>query len=118
MHRYTILDHDWPTPHFDLLFDLDSESDLLAFRLAAMPVVGEGVSLKRLPAHRRIYLDYEGPVNGNRGSVTRVDTGSFQILRHCEDSLVIELSGRVLSGIIELRWNPQGEGELVWLKES
>ena len=27
--------------------------------------------------HRLVYLDYEGPISDNRGSVTRFDSGSF-----------------------------------------
>ena len=32
----------------------------------------------RLPDHRAIYLDYEGPISNDRGSVERVDKGSLE----------------------------------------
>lgn len=28
--------------------------------------------------HRRLYLDYEGPISGDRGSVRRVDAGTYE----------------------------------------
>lgn len=39
-----------------------------------------------LPLHRIAYLDYEGPVSGDRGTVRRVATGHYQ--------LVTEAAGR------------------------
>jgi len=35
-------------------------------------------SATKLPAHRKIYLEYEGEVSGNRGSVRRIDTGTYR----------------------------------------
>ena len=34
----------------------------------------------RSPDHRRMYLDYEGEVSGQRGSVRRVDSGTYRAL--------------------------------------
>lgn len=34
----------------------------------------------RLPNHRSLYLDYEGPVSENRGNVTKLATGTLQWL--------------------------------------
>ena len=31
-----------------------------------------------LPAHRKHYLDYEGEISGNRGTVSRIDTGTYE----------------------------------------
>ncbi|WP_146415091.1 hypothetical protein [Crateriforma conspicua] len=36
------------------------------------------ITATRLPDHRDKYLDYEGLVSGNRGSVRRVDSGFFR----------------------------------------
>ena len=32
-----------------------------------------------LPDHRLAYLDYEGPISGDRGSVTRWDRGTYDV---------------------------------------
>jgi hypothetical protein len=36
------------------------------------------VACKVLPHHRKLYLDYEGGISGNRGSIRRVDRGTYQ----------------------------------------
>ena len=54
-----------------------------------------------LPDHRIEYLDYEGPVSGNRGTVTQFDVGTFTLVSE-SDGLRVELSGRKLRCIAEL----------------
>ena len=39
---------------------------------------GHTVVVEQLPEHRLVYLDYQGPVSGNRGSVSRVLDGTIQ----------------------------------------
>ena len=46
-----------------------------------------------LTDHRIAYLDYEGPVSGNRGQVRRVDTGTYQILDSTDTVLLVDLMG-------------------------
>lgn len=47
----------------DQLPDLDAEDDFVVLGIA-------------LPDHRRVYLEYEGDVSGNRGTVRQIATGS------------------------------------------
>ena len=74
MPRFVILAHDWPTPHFDLL--LEAGAVLKAWRLLAEPV--GPVPAEPNFDHRLLYLEYEGPVAGNRGTVRRWDGGTFE----------------------------------------
>ena len=54
--------------HWDLM--LDTGETLRTWRLEpALPGV---IRAEPLGNHRRAYLDYEGPVSGNRGSVQRL----------------------------------------------
>jgi hypothetical protein len=75
MPRFVILAHDWPAPHFDLLLEVGDV--LKAWRLAGEPGV-KPVAAEPNFDHRPFYLDYEGPVSGGRGSVTRWDSGSYE----------------------------------------
>jgi len=52
---------------------------LIAFRIAAPldPPITAPTPIVRTPDHRAMYLDYEGPISGNRGTVRRVDAGSW-----------------------------------------
>lgn len=75
MPRFVVLQHDWPQLHWDLM--LENGANLRTWRLAEAPRPGNSIALVRLPPHRSIHLDYEGPVSGNRGTVRRVLSGSY-----------------------------------------
>ncbi|HZZ78671.1 MAG TPA: DNA polymerase ligase N-terminal domain-containing protein [Gemmataceae bacterium] len=75
MPRFVILEHDHPSLHWDLM--LEAGDVLQAWRLAAPPTESDAVEATQLGDHRRAYLDYEGPVSGNRGTVKRWDAGTF-----------------------------------------
>lgn len=76
MLRFVILAHDWPTPHFDLL--MEAGEVLRAWRLHADPTTGDAVPATPNVHHRSHYLDYEGEVSGGRGTVRRIDAGTFE----------------------------------------
>ena len=65
--------------HIDLLLERD-DGPLVTFRapVSVTLLLGDGVAAafeaERLPDHRRVYLEYEGPVSSNRGTVRRVAT--------------------------------------------
>ena len=111
MPRYVVLEHDWPSPHFDLL--LEAGNVLRAWRLATPPVVGANAAEANFD-HRRIYLDYEGEVSGGRGTVRRWDAGTFEWVEDAPGRAVVELRGEKLAGRVELRYglmigaNPPG----------
>jgi hypothetical protein len=73
--RFVLLEHDHPVLHWDLM--LEAGDILQTWRLAAAPAESQVVEAAALGDHRRLYLDYEGPVSGNRGSVRRWDAGNF-----------------------------------------
>lgn len=101
MPRYAILRHETPpgSPrplHWDFL--LEDAGTLLTWALAQQPAAGRPIAAEALANHRTAYLDYEGPVSGNRGTVTRWDSGTFQWRRRNSREIAVVLSGRVLSG--------------------
>jgi hypothetical protein len=56
---------------------LEAGEVLQTWRLARAPQSGLAIDATALGDHRIAYLDYEGPVSGNRGAVTRWDAGGF-----------------------------------------
>ncbi len=74
MPRFVILAHDHPNLHWDLM--LETNNVLATWRLAQPPHAGD-IDAIGLPDHRLMYLDYEGPVSGNRGNVQRWDVGTY-----------------------------------------
>jgi len=76
MPRFVILEHDHPSLHWDLM--LEAGDVLQTWRLANPPEVGSSpIDAMALGDHRIAYLEYEGPVSGNRGAVRRWDAGVF-----------------------------------------
>jgi hypothetical protein len=80
---------------------LEHEGVLWTWALAAEPMQRQ--SAQRLDDHRLAYLEYEGPISGDRGEVTRWDGGTYQIVASTEDDLMIELAEGRLAGRIRLR---------------
>lgn len=95
MRRWTLLRHDRPDSswHYDWVIDRVNvehadmrglnERDLFTFRLASTnaeipPVLDLSLATLaavRLPEHRRLYLDYEGVLTRERGTVRRIAGG-------------------------------------------
>lgn len=75
--RFVILKHDHPFLHWDLL--LQGETSARTWRLLRKPCLNEPISAEPLPAHRLLYLDYEGPISNNRGMVQRVLAGTYTV---------------------------------------
>src|SRR5262249_46867639 len=100
MPRFVILEHDHPVLHWDLM--LEAGDVLRTWRLGGPP--GRGGDFSATPSfdHRRLYLDYEGPVGGGRGQVVRWDGGTFTWEEEVEGRLVVRLNGRRLRGILRL----------------
>ena len=92
--RYVILRHDGiEQPHFDVMFEAAESGPLITLRSDAWPAV-KGSTLQRLADHRRAYLDYEGPVSGNRGFVRRIASGTCELLPDDHGVLRVTLDGQ------------------------
>lgn len=97
MPRFVLLAHDHPVLHWD--FMLEHGDTLLTWRLSRIPAAdGNPVPAEPLPDHRTVYLDYEGPVSGNRGTVRRVDAGLYEWQTREDGRLEIQLTGQLLRG--------------------
>ena len=101
MPRFVVLEHDHPYLHWDLM--LEAGDILLTWRLASPPQAEKTVAATFLAGHRRIYLDYEGPVSRGRGTVTRWDSGTFDWEERKEDLVAVSLSGMRTCGQVTLK---------------
>lgn len=73
-----MLRHDFPWLHWDFLLARPNAPAATTWRLLRTPCLNEPIAAEALPDHRLVYLDYEGPVSGGRGSVLRLDGGEWQ----------------------------------------
>jgi hypothetical protein len=107
MPRFVVLEHDHPDLHWDLMLEVGAM--LRTWRLAAPPEPGRSIAAEPLADHRLAYLDYEGPVSGNRGRVRRWDHGEFSpALEGPPAPVVVQLRGQRLCGTATLS---RGDGE-------
>ena len=98
--RFVILTHDHPVLHWD--FMLDTGEVLRTWRLEKEPVMEAEIRAICLPDHRRMYLDYEGPVSGDRGTVARWDGGTYALLEETLTRLRFRVDGHRTQGIVEI----------------
>jgi hypothetical protein len=121
MPRFVILEHDHPFLHWDLM--LESGDVLRTWRLRAKPQASPPLAVLQVSAellgdHRKAYLDYEGPVSGNRGHVKRWDAGTFAWETDTADRVVVRLQGQRCAGTAILERNPAGEWQFLLRGES
>ncbi len=96
MPRYVVLEHDHPFLHWDLM--LEAGDVLRTWRLADPPRPGPEIAATALGNHRCFYLDYEGPVSGDRGRVVRWDAGCFTWQTDESAHVVVSFQGGCLHG--------------------
>jgi hypothetical protein len=78
-----------------------------------LPEASMVVPAEPLGDHRVHYLDYEGPVSGNRGTVKRWDSGTYDLLSDDADRLCFRLCGQSIRGEACLRRNSDACWEFV-----
>lgn len=115
--RFVILHHTgFRAEHWDLM--LEEGDVLLTWQLPREPCgpAAFPMSAARIGDHRKLYLDYEGPVSRNRGAVTRFDGGDLQILERTEVAIRFELSGEKLAG--RFRLERRGDNDWTFAPEA
>jgi hypothetical protein len=116
MPRFVLLYHDCPLAyerpsHWDLM--LEDADALATWAIAELPALwanvrartaqrhadcasvsaSDDVAVERLADHRAAYLEYEGPVSGGRGQVSRLAAGTYELLARDDESWII-VAGR------------------------
>jgi hypothetical protein len=105
MPRFVILRHDLPATaprpsHWDLMFETGAK--LRTWAIGVEPDLSVDAHAEPLANHRLEYLEYEGPVSGDRGTVTRWDAGQYELIEDVEDRWVVSVHGQRLTGRIAI----------------
>jgi hypothetical protein len=90
---------------------LDQGELLATWALPLPPALEHVLPARALPDHRRDYLDYEGPVSGNRGSVVRWDEGHFEWVENSRERVVVDVLGRKISGRVRIEATGETRGD-------
>lgn len=99
--RFVLLEHRWDGVHWDLM--LEHGAVLRTWAIDAPVRPGVELPARSLPDHRKVYLEYEGEVSGNRGTVRRVDGGTYTPRLWEPDLVRLRLEGAQLVGEVEIR---------------
>jgi hypothetical protein len=81
---------------------LEHGASLATWALPQAPDTAAEMTAPRLPDHRLAYLDYEGPVSGGRGTVSRWDQGTYRTEHQTDDQWIVTLQGQRLPGRVVL----------------
>lgn len=106
MPQFVLLRHTLPEDaprksHWD--FMLQSGSVLRTWALERAPEDGLESSAEQLADHRLEYLELEGELSGNRGQVSRLDRGAYQIVDESAEQLSVTIHGEWLRGRVVLQ---------------
>ena len=123
--RFVLLHHiDWPghADHYDLMLQTargdDDESTVLETYSSEEDELPDGIkqiAMRRVKPHRRMYLDYQGPVSGGRGLVRRIDVGELRNYGvDGEKNVSFEMFGRLFKGKYLISLNRSNQ--LVFMK--
>ena len=95
--RFVVLRHErGRSVHFDLMLERGGRLD--TWKFSAQPRSRTSLAGIRLAPHRTHYLTYEGPVSGGRGTVARVDEGTYRVKGRGADRLIVVFHGKTLRG--------------------
>lgn len=99
--RFVVLTHsDSRGVHWDLMFE--EAGALRTWSLAEEPRLGSSCPARQLADHRKEYLDYEGPVSGDRGTVAAFDRGEYTLLESTPTRWRAAIHGARLVGVVVL----------------
>ncbi len=76
---------------------------LKTWALPQEPEPGLEINCEALADHRPLYLDYEGPISGGRGTVMHWDRGTYLVEIWSNDEIVVALAGSRMTGRVELQ---------------
>lgn len=98
--------------HWDLMLEVGPA--LKTWQLWRNPAtIGEGpIAATRIGDHRKAYLTYEGPIDGDRGAVQIFDRGRFGPIELGTDRAVFSLKGEQIHGQFAL--TRCGAGSVRW----
>lgn len=101
MPGFVILEHRWDGVHWD--FMLEREGVLKTWTVPEPIRPGIDSPARQLTDHRLVYLDYEGPISGGRGTVCRIARGDYDEMVWDNDEIRVRLNGTQLKGEVWLR---------------
>ena len=112
--RYVVLRHEgFGDPHYDFMIERQPAGPLATWRVPVWPPASDTVA-EQIGDHRGDYLTYEGDVSNSRGTVKRVEGGTYQ---HAPNKFGIQTYVLAGSGRKIMMRNTGGTRWAVWTAE-
>ena len=103
MPRFVIQEHHQKDKvHFDFMLEF---GDILKTWRVPLSPEQSPQTIESIGDHRKLYLDFEGDISGNRGFVKIWDKGEFEILIWSDELIEIRLMGNKVIGDYRLRFS-------------
>ena len=114
MPSFVVLSHTFPDGHaeqnhLDLM--IEDGDQLATWRIEQWPPSLTGQIAIELPRHRLAYLDYEGPISGDRGNVKRVAAGECQIIQHDDINWLVHVQTEEWTDVLVIRRTADEHGD-------
>jgi len=113
--RFVVLLHEHSDgDHWDFMLETAARLTTWAVPPLPLPLDSFECQAKILPDHRLHYLDYEGPISDNRGTVRRIDAGIYETVKlNC-----FRLHGEWFDGTLAVDKNIDGFVTLIFEKNT
>jgi hypothetical protein len=98
--RFVLLEHCWKGVHWD--FMLEAGDRLRTWAIDAPITSDQDLPARALPDHRLIYLNYQGPISGDRGTVRKIDEGTYRTIEWAPQRVRVIVTGAQLVGEVGL----------------
>lgn len=98
--KFVIHHHVTVPEHYDLM--LEAEETLHTWQLTTKNLTsllsGRRIEAVKIHDHRKMYLEYEGPVSCDRGHVSLFDSGEYRLMKEKKHRTEYFFSGKKLTG--------------------
>ncbi len=75
---------------------------LMTWELSSLLTSQNKQVVRRLANHRMLYLDFQGPLSNDRGTVKLIDSGSLEWMTLESERLIARLEGQTIAGRLTL----------------
>lgn len=84
--------------HWDFMLELGDILQTYRLDKAPQQLTQSSATAVKIFDHPLKFLTYEGPLSKGQGSVSIVETGTYEALHQAHDRLELDLNGKILKG--------------------
>lgn len=102
--RFVVHFHSHQKNHYDLM--IEKNESLITWQIEEKDLIdilnGKIINVKKIQDHRKVYLDYEGPITCDRGYVEIFDTGEYEEIEWNNLNIILNFFGKKITGKLQI----------------